>query len=124
MSWTYQPDRLRKPAPSAIERDERRAGRETEYRKNSRLARIRDGNHCRVCGSAFGLESHHVVPRSLVGKALRDQVANLLTVCAEDHALFTRHVLKVEGQMDANLPLRILKFDKDEGGYVLYREAA
>lgn len=124
MSWTHQPDRLAKPAPAAIDRDERRAGRDTEYRKNSKAARLRDGNHCRICGSQFGLESHHVVPRSLVGKALRDQVANLLTVCADDHALFTKHILKVEGSTDANKPLRILKFDKDEGRYVVAMEAA
>ncbi len=124
MSWMYQPDRLAKPAPRVLGRDEKRSDRANEYRRNSRLARERDGHHCRCCGSQHGLETHHVVPRSLVGKALRDSLANLLTACRDCHEQFTRHVLKVEGSTDANKPLRILKYDKDEGGYVLFREAA
>lgn len=116
--------RLAKPAPNAIADDEKQAARDAVYRKNSKEARRLDGHRCRVCGSSFSLETHHVVPRSLVGKLLRDALENLLTTCHDCHELFTKHVLKVEGSTNARKPLRILKFDKDEGGYVLFREAA
>jgi 5-methylcytosine-specific restriction endonuclease McrA len=114
-----------KPAPVEIERREKRAGRETAYKKASAAARKRDGARCRLCGDHRNLESHHVVPRSLVGKAQRDSVANLITLCAECHQDVTRHVVKLyPGPDGANGLVRVEKYSKAEGGYVVVREAA
>jgi 5-methylcytosine-specific restriction endonuclease McrA len=116
-----------KSAPSAIATDDKRRQRESTYAANSRLARIRDGHHCRICGSQFTLETHHVVPRSLVGKLLRDALSNLITVCHEDHRLVTRHVIKIEPvdpALGANGKVRVMKFDAAEKGYVVASEGA
>lgn len=95
MSWTYQPDRLKKAAPAAFERDERRADRDTTYKKASAAARKRDGSRCRLCGDHRTLETHHLRPRSLVGKAQRDELRNLVTICAECHQQVTKHIVKL-----------------------------
>lgn len=122
------PAGLDKPAPSEIARQEREAERDAIYRKNSKAARIRDGHHCRCCGSMFNLETHHLVPRSLVGKALRDRVTNLVTLCRDCHTDVTRHVVKLFpivpelGAAAGNL--RVTRWDKNEGGYVVISEAA
>lgn len=120
---------LQKPAPREIDRGERQRSRESEYRRNSKLARQRDQHHCRVCGSRNGLEAHHLVPRSLVGRAMRDQVTNLVTLCGGEgncHQLTTRHVIRIEAMTErgADGPLRVSKFDKAEGGFVVVTEQA
>lgn len=116
-----------KDAPSVISKDEKRRQRGSTYAKNSRAARIRDGHHCRVCGGAFNLETHHLIPRSLVGKALRDEPSNLITLDRDCHEQVTRHVIKlapVDLQKGANGKVRVTKFDADEKGYVTVTEAA
>lgn len=95
MSWTYQPDRLARPAPSAVAKDARRAERETAYKIGSTAARRRDGGRCRLCGDHRNLETHHLRPRSLVGKALRDRLQNLVTVCHDCHEEVTKHIVKL-----------------------------
>lgn len=116
-----------KTAPSAIATDEKRRQRDNTYAANSRLARIRDGHHCRICGSQFTLETHHVVPRSLVGKLLRDALSNLITLCHDCHEQVTRHLVKlqpVDPQAGANGKVRVTKYDEAEKGYVMVTEAA
>lgn len=116
-----------KSAPAAIATDEKRRQRESTYATNSRLARIRDGHHCRICGSQFTLETHHVRPRSLVGKLMRDALANLITLCHACHEQVTRHVMKLQlhnETLGANSYVRVMKFDADEKGYVVAHEAA
>jgi 5-methylcytosine-specific restriction endonuclease McrA len=118
-----------KPAPVEIDRSDRKRSRESTYRRNSKLARERDHHHCRVCGSQFGLETHHLVPRSLVGKALRDERRNLVTLCGGEgncHQLVTRHVIELQAMTDrgADGPLSVSKFDKAEGGYIVITERA
>ncbi len=114
--------------PSELERQAREAERAKTYRDNSHAARVRDGHHCRVCGSMFNLETDHLIPRSLVGRALRDLIANLVTLCSDCHRDKTRHVLKlipIDPVLGAAvLNLRVEKFDKDEGDYVVAIEAA
>jgi 5-methylcytosine-specific restriction endonuclease McrA len=119
--------RLQKPLPSAISKDEKRKERGSTYAQNSRLARVRDGHHCRICGSQFNLETHHLVPRSLVGKALRNETSNLITLDRECHEQVTRHVMKLQpldAALGANGKVRVIKWDKDEQGYVTVTEAA
>jgi 5-methylcytosine-specific restriction endonuclease McrA len=125
MSWTYQPDRLRKPAPAVIERDERRASRETEYRKASAAARVRDGARCRLCGDHRNLECHHVEPRSTVGRAKRDTLPNLLTLCAACHREVTTKVIKLyPGPKGANGLIRAERYDKRVNDYLVVRQEA
>jgi 5-methylcytosine-specific restriction endonuclease McrA len=132
MSWTHQPDRLKKYTkerpPAAVVRQTRDAARDKVYRDNSKLARERDGHHCRVCGSLFNLETHHLVPRSLAGRDVRDLVANLVTLCADCHKDVTKHIVKlfpiVPELGAAACNLRVEKFDKDEGDYLVAMEAA
>lgn len=132
MSWTHQPDRLKKVTkerpPAAVVKQTRDASREAIYRANSAEARKRDGHHCRICGSLFNLETHHLVPRSLAGRAVRDLVANLVTLCADCHKDVTRHVVKLFAIVPelgaAACNLRVEKFDKDEGDYIVAIEAA
>jgi hypothetical protein len=122
---------LGKPAPAEIARQEREAARDATYRKNAKEARVRDGHRCRICGSMFNLETHHFIPRSLAGRKLRDRVDNLVTLCGGDggcHPLVTRHVIKLYA-IDPALGtaarnLRVEKFDKDEGDYIVAIEAA
>jgi 5-methylcytosine-specific restriction endonuclease McrA len=119
--------RLQKPQPSAISRMDKRRADDSEYARNSKLARIRDGHHCRICGALQALETHHLVPRSLVGKALRHALSNLLTACRECHELVTRHVIRlyaVDPQQGANGKIRVTKYDEAEKGYVTVAEAA
>ncbi len=120
MSWMYQPHRLAKPRPSALDKQERRAKRETEYRKNRQIALRRDNRRCRLCGKP-AVETHHIVARSLGGS---HEPSNLLSLCAIDHKAIQTHVVKIEGATDANGLLRILKWSDSEKGYVLFREAA
>jgi 5-methylcytosine-specific restriction endonuclease McrA len=132
MSWTHQPHRTSKYTaerpPAEITRQERESERDKVYREQSALARERDGHHCRICGSLFNLETHHLVPRSPVGRALRDLVENLVTLCVDCHRDVTRHVIKLFAITPAlgaaALNLRVEKFDKDIGDYVVAMEAA
>lgn len=116
-----------KPAPVAISRWEKKRADDAEYERNSKKARKRDHHHCRICGALNVLETHHLVPRSLVGKALRHALSNLVTLCHDCHELVTQHVIKlyaVDPEEGANGFLRVTRFNKDEGGYVVETEAA
>jgi len=115
-----------KPAPIEIDRAQRKRDTDTEYKKASALVRVRDKHHCRICGSHQMLETHHLVPRSRVGRKLRNQTSNLVTLCAEHHREVTRNVIKLEA-IDGNGAdgrLRVLRHMNDERGYVLAMEAA
>jgi 5-methylcytosine-specific restriction endonuclease McrA len=135
MSWTYQPDRLAKVTkeqpPKAVATEIRDAKQETTYKTNSAEARKRDGHRCRICGSMFNLETHHFIPRSLAGRKVRDRVDNLVTLCGGNdgcHPLVTKHVIKLyainPGLGTAARNLRVEKFDKNEGDYIVAIEAA
>jgi 5-methylcytosine-specific restriction endonuclease McrA len=125
MSWTYQPDRLKKPAPSVIERDERRASRETTYRKASAAARLRDGSRCRLCGDHRTLETHHVEPRSTVGRSKRDTLPNLITLCNSCHREVTTHVIKLHpGPDGANGLIRAERYSKPHKDWLEVRREA
>lgn len=133
MSWTYQPDRLAKPAPIEIGKQARRTSRDTAYKKASFAARRRDGGRCRICGDHRNLETHHLRPRSLVGKAKRDELRNLVTVCGGPdgcHEKVTKHVVKLyalDDQEGANGFLRVERWHqpKDQPGeYRTIRERA
>jgi 5-methylcytosine-specific restriction endonuclease McrA len=119
-----------KTAPSAIDKSERRKGEDAELRKNARDARIRDGCRCRVCGTHLNLETHHLVPRSLSGRKTKHQRQNLVTLCGGDekscHVQVTRHIVELRAMtaLGADGPLRVTKFDKNNGGFVTVTEAA
>lgn len=62
----------------------RKDRRESLPSDKRRRVRRRDGDKCRYCGTAFGLQVHHIEYRSQGGD---DQLHNLITLCAEHHAL-------------------------------------
>lgn len=47
------------------------------------MARQRDGDRCRQCGSTQGLEVHHIVPIAQGGD--RFALSNLITLCGSCH---------------------------------------
>jgi len=114
-----------KHAPVALEQHEKRARVDSEFKRNARLVRERDGRHCRICGALAPLETDHLIPRSLVGKALRNQTANLVTLCGGDggcHPLKTKHVIRItalDKARGADGPLMVEKYSKPHGGYVV-----
>lgn len=122
-----------KPRPSALDKQARKAGRETAYKQASKAARSRDGHRCRICGSAVAVETHHLRPRSLVGKARRDELRNLVTLCGGPgscHEQVTRHVVKLYAHDEAegaNGFLRVERWHQPKGQpgeYRLIRERA
>jgi 5-methylcytosine-specific restriction endonuclease McrA len=69
--------------PRALVRRDRQRQEEATYRANSAKARERDGHCCRVCGRHWGLETHHVKPRSLNRRSpSKHDLDRLLTLCA------------------------------------------
>jgi 5-methylcytosine-specific restriction endonuclease McrA len=111
---------LPKPRPVALDKHQRRVARESLYKRNSRLARERDRHRCRLCDSDFSLETHHVIPRSLAGKNVRDTVPNLVTLCRSCHENVTRHVVRlyVTAEEGANGPMRAFQWSEREVGWV------
>jgi 5-methylcytosine-specific restriction endonuclease McrA len=125
MSWTHQPHRTAKPAPAAIEKHARKAERETAYKIGSTGARRRDGGRCRLCGDHRNLETHHVRPRSVVGKTLRDRLENLLTLCASCHKEVTEHIIKLyPGPDGANGLIRVERYSKPHKDWLEVRREA
>lgn len=110
-----------KPMPEAVRRQERRLDEAAEYKRNALIARRRDGSRCRICGAHFGLETHHVKPRSL-NRRSRDKhaVNRLLTVCGPVldpktcHAQLTAKTLKIYPNTDQGTDDTVLveKWDK------------
>jgi hypothetical protein len=108
-----------KGAPSAIGKHEKRVARESLYKRNSRLARERDKHLCRLCGYGFSLETHHVIPRSLAGKTVRDGVPNLVTLCRSCHEDVTRHIVRLYVTAEgADGPMRAFRWSDDKGAHV------
>lgn len=54
------------------------------WQKTRALARRRDGNRCRLCGSSEGLQVHHLV--SLEDGGSEYDLRNLATLCVPCHA--------------------------------------
>jgi 5-methylcytosine-specific restriction endonuclease McrA len=122
--------RLQKPEPSALSKQERRRGDDAELRRNAKAARERDGGRCRICGTHLNLETHHLVPRSLSGRKTKHQRTNLVTLCGGDekscHVQVTRHIVQLHPMTErgADGPLRVSKFDRNNGGFVIVTESA
>jgi 5-methylcytosine-specific restriction endonuclease McrA len=58
------------------------------YRKLHTYVLERDGWRCQNCGTAEGLQVHHIRSRSLLGDDIGD---NLITLCARCHRQTHRH---------------------------------
>lgn len=50
----------------------------------SKAVKIRDGNQCRVCGSAAGLQSHHIFSDKM-HSATRYMLSNGIALCFQHH---------------------------------------
>ena len=125
--------RLQKPAPRAIAREDRKHDEDAIYRKNSAIAKKRDGYRCRICGKHFGLETHHVKPRSLNRRSKsKHDVDRLLTVCGPStdiktcHGQFQAKTLKVYPNTDRGTDGTVLveKYDKRSGQWQIAMKAA
>jgi hypothetical protein len=55
--------------------------------KLTRAVVLRD-HHCRICGRTYGLQIHHLRPRSWGGT---DEISNLAAVCTSDHPDLVPH---------------------------------
>jgi hypothetical protein len=116
--------------PRALVRKDRKNAEEAEYRRNAAIARRRDGDHCRICGSHVNLSTHHVRPRSLMRKSPgKHAVENLLTVCwglKSCHQQIEDDILRVYPLTDEGTNGKVLveRWDDKEGGYVVAMHAA
>lgn len=76
---SYQP--LQKPEPRVIDRKARKRADESEYERNSKIVRERDG-HCRVCGTQNRLSTHHVISRAQARRSKeKHAVERMMTLC-------------------------------------------
>jgi hypothetical protein len=49
--------------------------------------KVRDEGKCRRCGSPFGLEAAHIIPRSRIGaRRGAEDARNIIPLCSRDHA--------------------------------------
>lgn len=77
----------------------------------------RDGGHCRWCGTAVGLEVHHIIYRSGGGPG---EDRNLITLCREHHdrAHFNKRrwqpvLMKViDAYYDDNISITVLQAER------------
>jgi 5-methylcytosine-specific restriction endonuclease McrA len=102
---------------------------DTLYKKNSRIARDRDGNVCRVCRRTWGLTTHHVKRRSGFGSKQvesKHDVANLYTACVDCHQLFTDNILRAVSTTEAGTdgPVLLERWDDTAKGFVTFTEAS
>lgn len=58
--------------------------------QGKKVARLRDGAACRVCGFALLAEVHHIVPRREGGS---DDPSNLITLCPTHHEMADRGMI-------------------------------
>lgn len=94
-----------KPTPGVVTRRQKRLDQEQALREAYADVDRRDGGYCWVTGryttpgapdSRVRREHHHLVPRSLDSTRICDPT-NIVTVCAEAHALFKAGWLVSEG---------------------------
>ena len=119
---------ISKPRPKALDRLDRKRAESATYRTARAKALARDKGMCRVCGASYGLETHHVVPRSHHGikqVAAKHAVENLICVCKTCHGFITGNILKLVclTPKGASGKVRVDKYDDSTGGYVTFREA-
>ena len=102
-----------KLVPGVVARRQRRAADAQALADAYADVDFRDCGYCWVTGrytqsvavdARVRREHHHLVQRSL-SQALRADPSNIITVCAEAHALITAGWIAVEGE-DARMPLR------------------
>lgn len=91
-----------------MSRLQHKRGRKSNYTKSlsaspywklvTRKVRLRDGHKCRICGSAYPLEVHHirykVNRRSIVGNEL-DHLDCLVTLCGNCHEKVHRGIVRI-----------------------------
>ena len=73
----------------------------TSYTEREK-ALLRDGFRCRVCGNDFGVQSHHVVFKSLQGTDHVDNYVSLCFRCHED-LHYKRLVIKIQKYEDGTI---------------------
>lgn len=133
MTWTYQPHRLAKPRPRALDKRDRQKAEDALYRKASAAAKKRDGGRCRCCGSDRAVESHHVERRSSFGTKYveaKHSRRNLLTLCGGPegcHTLEKGKVLKVvvhDDEQGTDGFVTIFKWSDAHRDFLVFRKRA
>lgn len=71
-------------------------------RKEPAAAANRDNFQCRVCGSDWGVQIHHIIFRSQQGEDLIDNYVSLCFRCHED-VHYRRIELQIERQEDGTI---------------------
>lgn len=83
----------------------------------SRFIRLRDANRCVICGSAEGLNAHHVVRKATFRRSMYE-TGNGITLCGdchrEPHRVFNR-------RPDLTLPLNAEGGDDTDVSAAIYR---
>lgn len=91
-------------------------GKIKKYKARIRMQAIkRYGNRCELCGYALVLETHHILPRKKGGLHVMD---NLMVLCSNCHALFTRKHLTLKTRKDIPaLRIKLRKLQKSPYPY-------
>lgn len=117
-----------KPEHRYSSRKERKLAKDAHWREVCRLVDLRDGHHCRVCGSWTNPDGltlldrghrHHLIYRSAGGP---DETWNVATICSKHHAEEHDGKLQLSGDADARDPvtgqLNGIKVERPiEGGF-------
>lgn len=119
---------ISKGRPHALVRRDRQRQDDAAYRAARTQALARDGHRCRVCGAGYGIETHHVTPRSAFGPnrmTAKHHIDNLFTCCHDCHSLITGHVLRVICQTvrGASGTVLVERYSDEAGGYVTWKDA-
>lgn len=124
-TWTEPHFKSDEPSRVSTRRDRKRL-EESTWRACCKSVDARDHGRCRVCSRRGNPESaslldrlhrHHITMRS---KGRDDDPSNVVSVCADCHALLHQHVLDIRG--DANAGVEIWRLSKDHGWYLERRE--
>jgi 5-methylcytosine-specific restriction endonuclease McrA len=95
--------RFPKPASTARTAKDKRKAREAHWQKIRRAVLARDGRRCRVCGSAEGVEVHHIRFRSTGGAHTTENCACLCRIC---HSEIHGYRLSISGNADQRLSVQ------------------
>lgn len=114
MSWTYQPDRLRKPAPRAVDRRAEARAKERAWQQVRTEVKFRESGRCRLCPEK-GVDVHHVTYRSRGGK---HETQNTVLLCRRHHQEVHDGIVKLAGNASGPAGLRVARWSDVEKDFV------
>jgi hypothetical protein len=114
MSWTYQPERLKKPAPRLVDKRAEARAKETAWQQVRADVKLRDGGKCRLCNDR-GFDVHHVTYRSRGGK---HETNGCVLLCRSCHADVHGGIVKLAGNASGPKGLRVAHWSDVEKDFV------